>query len=129
MNTALEFAISITDIDEETIKIIHHARKSVLFTNEQTWVKKESNLFDVTMGSFDGAEICELVGLYLLYQLRTKFSNIDIGLYRDDGLGCTDEMPGPVRDRIRKEIIELFKTHRLDIILTMNLKSVDFLWN
>ena len=26
--------------------------------------------FDVTEGSFDGAEICELVGLYLLNQLK-----------------------------------------------------------
>ena len=113
----------------ETIKIIHHARKSVLFANEQVWVKKgtTNGFWDVTMGSFDGAEICELVGLYLLYQLRTKFPNIDIGLYRDDGLGCTDEMPGPARDRTRKEIIDLFKSHRLDITLTMNLRCVDFL--
>ena len=27
-------------------------------------------MFDVTMGSFDGAEICELVGLYILYKLE-----------------------------------------------------------
>ena len=33
------------------------------------WIKKGDNpYFDVTMGSYDGAEICELVGLYLLYQ-------------------------------------------------------------
>ena len=28
--------------------------------------KANNTLFDVTMGSCDGAEICELVGLYLL---------------------------------------------------------------
>ena len=36
--------------------------------------KKESNKdFDVTMGSFDGAEVCELVGLYILHILSTKY--------------------------------------------------------
>jgi hypothetical protein len=44
------------------------ANKSVLFSRNQTWCKKGSDsLFDVTMGSFDGAETCELVGLFLLY--------------------------------------------------------------
>ena len=36
----------------------------MLFDSKGTWIKKDDNLFDVTMGSFDGAEICELVGLY-----------------------------------------------------------------
>ena len=50
------------------------------------WVKRgSSNAFDVTMGSFDGAEICELVGLFILSKLKDKFGN-DLGLYRDDGL-------------------------------------------
>ena len=36
------------------------------------WVKKgDGTLFNVTMGSFDGAEICELVGLYLLDKLSS----------------------------------------------------------
>ena len=35
------------------------------------------------MGSFDGAEICELVGPFVLYRLEEKY-----GLYRDDGMPC-----------------------------------------
>ena len=38
------------------------------------------------MGSYDGAETCELVGSYLLSQLP---ETIDLGLYRDDGLGIS----------------------------------------
>lgn len=46
-----------------TIQIIKHARKSLLFNNTSVLVKNDENpLFDVTMGSFDGAELCELVG-------------------------------------------------------------------
>ena len=35
--------------------------------------------FDVTMGSFDGADVCELVGLYALNNLRKSFGNNNIG--------------------------------------------------
>ena len=48
--------------------------------------KKEGGLSDVTMGAFDGAEVCELVGNFLLHQLSMKFNKNDFGLYRDDGL-------------------------------------------
>ena len=51
------------------------------------------------MGSHDGAELCKLVGLYLLHQMRWKFSLVDFGLYRDDGLGCYKKAPGPVMER------------------------------
>ena len=39
------------------------------------------------MGSFDGAEACELVVCYLLHQIKNETGNANIGLYRDDGLG------------------------------------------
>ena len=38
--------------------------------------------FDVTMGSFDGAELCELVGLYILHILGEKYGKHRVGLYR-----------------------------------------------
>ena len=44
-------------------KIINHARKSLLFNKQQTWIK-EGGLFGVTIGACDGAEVCELI--YLL---------------------------------------------------------------
>ena len=42
-------------------------------------------MFDVTMGSYDGAETCELIELYML-SLITPILNNKVGLYRDDGL-------------------------------------------
>ena len=40
------------------------------------------------MGSYHGAEICELVGLCFLYDLTEdkKINRTNCGLYRDDGL-------------------------------------------
>ena len=48
-------------------------------------VKSES-CFDGTMVSNDGAEICELTGIYILSQLSNLVSQEDSGLYWDDGL-------------------------------------------
>ena len=75
------------DLPNEHVEIIKHARKSLLFSVNKAWIKRdESNsMFDVTMGSFDGAEVCELVGLYILNTLGKAFGKENVGLYRDDG--------------------------------------------
>ena len=47
------------------------ARTTLLFNNGETWVKKVRNVeFEVPMGCFNRAEICELVEIYNLYQLK-----------------------------------------------------------
>ena len=78
---------SLIDIEANIINTINHARKSLLFDDSGAWVKNDGKpLFDVTMGSFDGAEVCELVGLYLLNKIKPLLDSNNIGLYRDDGL-------------------------------------------
>ena len=60
---AIQFARQITEITEEDINLIMQARKTLLFNDGIPWVKKEGNEdFDVPMGCFDDAEVCELVG-------------------------------------------------------------------
>ena len=103
LQKAISFAQTKVDIDPKIIDVILHARKSLLFTSEGTWVKKDGNLFDVTMGSYDGAEVCELVGLYLIDQMASKVPEINFGLYRDDGLGSYVTMPGPQTERTRNK--------------------------
>ena len=44
------------------------------------------------MGSYNGAELCELVGLYFLDLLTKKFGKQNIGLYRDDGFSWFENM-------------------------------------
>ena len=70
------------------ISSVIHVRKSVLFHNKDIWVKKENKDFDVAMGCYGGAEVCELVGLYILDSLCKEFGKGNLGLYRDDGLAC-----------------------------------------
>ena len=49
-------------------------------------------MFDVTMGSYDGAETCELIGAYMLSLMASKLKN-EVGLYRDDGLAICKAIP------------------------------------
>ena len=92
----------------------------------QRWqpTDKKSSDFDVTMGSFDGAEVCELVGLYLLSQLQHLA--MDVGLYRDDGLAITNKRPRAV-ENMKKEMCQIFKDNGLNITIDANKKVVDFL--
>ena len=76
------------------------------------------------MGSFNGAETCELVGLFLLSQL--KHINIVVGLYRDDGL-ATCNLPPKQVEVTKKEICKIFKSNKLNITYDANKKSTDFL--
>ena len=71
LDQALSWASSLANISNEDISIIKHDRKSFLSTTENVGRTKNnnSNLFDVTMGSYDRAEICGLVSLFILKQL------------------------------------------------------------
>ena len=45
------------------------------------------------MGCYGGADICELVGTYILNKLKNITNKENIGLYRDDGLGIFHNIP------------------------------------
>ena len=77
-------------------------------------------MIDVTMGSFDGAEVCELIGLFLLNNLSDKYGKNDIGLYRDDGLVLLRNASGPQSERTKKDITREFKKQGLKISISTN---------
>jgi hypothetical protein len=93
---ALEYAATYCTISQQDKNIIVNAKKSLLYDKNVPWTKKGASVFDVTMGSFDGAETCELVGLFILSQLQHL--NINIGLYRDDGLSVSDKTPRQIEN-------------------------------
>ena len=67
-------------IKREYFSIIQHVRKSLFYNKEIPWQKKNTNLFDVAMRAYDGAEVCELVGLFLLNILPDKFGKNSVRL-------------------------------------------------
>ena len=62
------------------------------------------------MGSYDGAEVCQLVGLCLLGKLAPLIGIKNVGLDRNDSLVVIHQANGPKMDRIGKDIIALFRS-------------------
>ena len=92
------------------MNLIMQARKTLLFNEGTPWVKKEGNEdFDVPMGCFDDAEVCELVGSYILQQLKQTFEHQSVGLYRDDRLAILKGLSGPETEGVMKKVIKVFK--------------------
>ena len=79
------------------------------------------------MGRFDGAEVWELVGIYILCFLVKLINKEDCGLHRDDGLLILRNVNGEQIDRMRKSIIKTFKDIASAIDVETNLKFVNFL--
>jgi hypothetical protein len=76
----------LTDIAVDEISIMKHAWKSLVFNNGKPWIKRDRqySLFDVTMGSYDGDEICELAcrPFHIVNHLGKKFGKAEnIGLH------------------------------------------------
>ena len=128
LKDAVLFAQTYTNICRKDIEVIFHCRRSLLFHNNEPWIKKDNNGdFDVTMRSYDGPEVFELAGLFMLNMLSKKFDKDNIGLYRDDGLSVFKNYNGHLNDKVQKEMIDLFKQHHLNLEIKCNLKIVDYL--
>ena len=125
----INHAKSFVTISKEEINTIMHSRKSLLFNNTSVWIKEEGDPeFDVTMSSFNGANICELVDVYILKVLGEMYGKERVGLYRDDGLACFENVSGPQAKRIRNDVIKIFKQEfDLNSTSETNLKFVSFL--
>ena len=128
LERALDFAQQHVEISDDEICVIHNSRKSLLFSDDKTWIKKESKgMFDVTMGSHDGAEVCELVGMFALAQLPARYRKQNVGLYRDDGLAVSRGTSGSEAERVKKDLTKRFKDLGLRVTIDANLKITNFL--
>ena len=62
------------------------------------------------MGCLEEAEMCQLVGLYILSLLQKIGHKKDNGLYRDGGLVVLGKANGSTTDFCRNHSISIFKT-------------------
>ena len=78
---AINNAQSFVTISKEEVKTKMRSLKSLLFNSTSVWIKRESDPdFDVTVDSSDGAEICELAGVYILNALGENYGTERVGL-------------------------------------------------
>ena len=124
LDKAIKFAEKYVAINDEDKKLFFHTKKSFLFNEKQSWIKRKNSECDVTMGSYDGAETCELCDLYLLSLLSKVIP--DLGLYRDDGLAVvrTTARQG---EKLAQKLVKVFDGEGLKITVSTNKHTVDFL--
>ena len=79
------------------------------------------------MGAYDGAEVCEIVGTFLLSLLKDKYNSEEMGLYKDDGLAVFKNVNGTQAEKIKKDFQNIFKKNGLDIVILCNMKFVNYL--
>ena len=77
-------------------------------------VRTKKNNFDVAQGSYDGAEISELIGIYVLHKIKESFGDMLIGLYRDDCLWVIEGTNSDI-ERKRKMIVKIFANCNLKL--------------
>ena len=87
----------------------------------------EGGNFDVSIGAYDGAEICELVGWVLLYSINKIMDPSNHGIYHDDGLIIVDKSTPKKCDGIRKRFYKLFEEFGFRLDVTTDLKITDYL--
>ena len=127
INKSVDLAKEYITIPDEKIQLIHHCRKSILYHNNEIWIKKGANNYDVAMGSYNGAEICEIVGCLLLYNLNEIMDPSYHGLYRDDGLAILEHSTPKKADTLRKKLHNLFNKFGFKIEIQTNLTITDYL--
>ena len=59
------------------------------------------------MGSYDDAELCELIGVYINSLLEGTLENDQISLYQDNELTILHNINSQQRNKIRKNIVFL----------------------
>ena len=89
------------------------------------FLKSYTDNFDVPMGSYDSAQIADLMGIYILDTLGRIRDLKIVGLYGDDGHIFIAEK---YTSKIHTKSIRAFKLLGFKIEIAPNLKIVNFLY-
>ena len=81
----------------------------------------------MTVGSYDGLEVCELERIYLLSLLANIIDRNDSGWYSDGGLIYLRNVNGQKMDHARKNVIKIFEEVGFKIEIQTHLEIVSFL--
>ena len=85
------------------------------------------DIFDAAIGPYDGAEVCEFVGTFVLEKISEICNKSNIGLYRNDGLSIFRNKSGTQLEKMKKKFQRLFKEYYLEITAESNPKIVNYL--
>ena len=88
-----------------------------------------SDLFNVGIGSYNGAEICNMVRFFLLNEIKTTklFKNGECGIFRDDRLAVIQSNIPRSAEITSKSFRKIFARWGFKITVETGLKQIDFL--
>ena len=81
----------------------------------------------MSIGAFDGAKVCELIGLCVISTINESIYLESICLYRADGLAVLKSVTGNESELMRKRLIKTFQDNGLSITSQANIASANFL--
>ena len=64
------------------------------------------------MGAYDGAEVCKLIGIFMLSLLSKHINKNHIELYRDDCLAILENTSRREAEKLKKKFQKLFQEKR-----------------
>ena len=103
--------------------ISDYTRMGLLDDNVSNTLSILGYKFDITMGSYPGVEICELVGLFMLGKLKQH--NMDSILYREDGAIISNKPPRQ-RRKLAEKVVHIYKQEGHTLTIKANLHVIDF---
>lgn len=86
---------------------------------EHDFKKSKKGNFNVLQCTFDGTEVSELIGLYILYKINETLGIDNHCLCKDNGLMLVPDNRN-VNDKIRKMFFKIFKSLDYEIVFDMN---------
>ena len=89
--------------------------------------KEKHQPFWCSNGAYNEAEVCELVGLFILNSWADKFDKNSVYICTDDWLALFKNISGHRADKIHKEFHQLFKENGLSLEIECNLKTLNYL--
>ena len=119
----IRFTKHYISITNKHIEATFHARKSLLYHNDERRVTKGESNFHVTTSAFNGLEVCELIADFILSLLSKHINKDHIGLYSDNSLAIFKNTSGPKAEKLKKKFQKLFKEKDLDVVVQYNLKN------
>ena len=69
------------------------------------------------MGTYDGAEVRKLIGIFMLSLLNKRINKNRTGLYRNHGLAILKNTSGPEEEKRKKKNEKSFQGKDIDIIV------------
>ena len=123
LNHALDWASQYVEISRKDRNAILKSKDTFLYYENRNWVKR-SGTFNIGIGTYDGGETTDIVGLFLL----SKLQNLGFvsGAYRDDGIGISNLSPRQ-NEKMKDKLSQIFNSYGLKLDIKVNLSVVDYL--